>query len=829
MQPDTTVFQLQSGSINITYPTSGQIFNPGDIIPISITSSNGINRMILAGMSSDDNIFTTDTLLSNGNINHTVPLNAFGRIGIIVLGYDTVSGLIDHDTVIIKINQTASLDSISYYPETIYVQEQSFAPVTITGYFNNGYSHNISYINGLQFQVADTNIAKHYIKNLIKGKQIGNTQLTVSYMGQSKIIPIVVYPRDTSIAVIDPTQNIAVISPVYNFSMQVGDSCYITWTDNIPENVKIELYKGFTFSKTISNSSLSNGSFPWLVPPDLTTDSVYKIKITSVSNSNLFDYSDNFTIIASSNPIPQLTSFSINAGAATTTNPTVTLNNAVTNNPTHYMASENSYFIGAMWKTYSTNPSFTLSSGYGIKTVYMKMKNILGESDILSDNIEYIIPLIPVAAFTANVTIICTGSSVSFTDQSTNSPSSWQWSFEGGSPASSSLQNPVAVYNNTGIFNVSLMASNASGSTQIVKNDYITVQNLPVAPVGATAYPESVIPGEQVILTVTPANPGTNAIWRWYTDSCGSGQPVGTGDSIVVYPENNTTYYVRAEGCDTTICRSVTIIVNPCTLTVSPDTLFIEYFQTSGIISVNTGYNCHWKLEKNDASWIYLNTTNFTGTDNATIILTGKNYNCDRTGKVFIIYSSDTAVCVIVHSGFIKSPEADFIAAPVSGMAPLLVNFRDTSSCGKPDRWLWTFYGAEPNSSTDHNPANILYDRPGKYTVKLTAVNDYGSDDIYKQGYILVLPHHDNDTAHINISPNPAKDKTMIEINSPGTKQYTLKLLNSAGQEVYRENFSCTEGNNIKTIDLRNYSPGVYFLSIVSDKDCVVRKLTIEK
>ena len=39
------------------------------------------------------------------------------------------------------------------------------------------------------------------------------------------------------------------------------------------------------------------------------------------------------------------------------------------------------------------------------------------------------------AAFTANNTSICTGSSVTFTDQSSGSPTSWSWTFPGGTPS----------------------------------------------------------------------------------------------------------------------------------------------------------------------------------------------------------------------------------------------------------------------------------------------------------------------------------------------------------------------------------------------------------
>lgn len=85
---------------------------------------------------------------------------------------------------------------------------------------------------------------------------------------------------------------------------------------------------------------------------------------------------------------PGITSFSINNGADSTASSTVTLNSICIGNPSDYMASESSDFTGASWQTYSTSPSFTLSSGNGSKTVYFKVKNALNiESTTVHDTI----------------------------------------------------------------------------------------------------------------------------------------------------------------------------------------------------------------------------------------------------------------------------------------------------------------------------------------------------------------------------------------------------------------------------------------------------------
>lgn len=82
----------------------------------------------------------------------------------------------------------------------------------------------------------------------------------------------------------------------------------------------------------------------------------------------------------------------------------------------------------------------------------------------------------PVAAFTANVTTVTAGGNVYFTDQSTYNPTSWSWSFPGGTPASFNGQTPPAiVYNTPGTYNVSLTVTNGNGSDVQTNTNYITV------------------------------------------------------------------------------------------------------------------------------------------------------------------------------------------------------------------------------------------------------------------------------------------------------------------------------------------------------------------
>ena len=110
-----------------------------------------------------------------------------------------------------------------------------------------------------------------------------------------------------------------------------------------------------------------------------------------------------------------------------------------------------------------------------------------------SDPCTAVNPTVPVAQFSATPTTVNSGGTVSFTDLSTGSPTSWAWtisgsgwSYTGGTSATS--QNPQVIFNTVGQYTVTLVASNSMGSDNEVKSNYITVtqQSGPCAGSSAT-------------------------------------------------------------------------------------------------------------------------------------------------------------------------------------------------------------------------------------------------------------------------------------------------------------------------------------------------------
>ncbi len=146
---------------------------------------------------------------------------------------------------------------------------------------------------------------------------------------------------------------------------------------------------------------------------------------------------------------------------------------------------------------------------------------------------------LPIADFSASDSTICVGDCIDFTDQSTGTPTSWEWSFSGAATTSSTVQSPAAVcYTTTGTHSVQLIATNGTGADTIIKTTFITVNPLPSTPTINQA-------GNVLTSSVTAAS------YQWYLD----GVPVSGATSVsytAIAPGNYTVMITDANGCTAT-------------------------------------------------------------------------------------------------------------------------------------------------------------------------------------------------------------------------------------------------------------------------------------
>lgn len=107
-------------------------------------------------------------------------------------------------------------------------------------------------------------------------------------------------------------------------------------------------------------------------------------------------------------------------------------------------------------------------------------KNLIQAANLTATGVNNDPPNVcsPIADFSANEYMICAGTPVTFTDGSWNgAPTQWSWTFAGGSPATSTAQNPTVNYTNPGLYDVSLTVTNNQGNSSTTKVGIVRVSS----------------------------------------------------------------------------------------------------------------------------------------------------------------------------------------------------------------------------------------------------------------------------------------------------------------------------------------------------------------
>jgi len=140
------------------------------------------------------------------------------------------------------------------------------------------------------------------------------------------------------------------------------------------------------------------------------------------------------------------------------------------------------------------------------------------------------------AYFSSSTTNPCVEDTIEFYDMSVGGPTSWEWEFEGGSPATSSSQNPTVSYFYPGIFDVTLTVYHGTTSSTFTIEDHITVNAVPYAPSNPTG-PTMVCAYEENTTYHTTGITGISE-YIWNLQPSEAGSVIGTGLESTILWEN---------------------------------------------------------------------------------------------------------------------------------------------------------------------------------------------------------------------------------------------------------------------------------------------------
>jgi PKD repeat protein len=485
----------------------------------------------------------------------------------------------------------------------------------------------------------------------------------------------------------------------------------------------------------------------------------------------------------------------------------------------------------------------------------------------------------PTADFTASDQSPCEGTAIDFLDASTGSPDSWDWSFEGGTPATSTSQNPTGIlYSTPGLYDVTLTASNSAGSNSNTKTDYIEVIVLPPPPAGSG---EEVCFGESV-----PDLYADGTDIQWYDDP-GLGNVVGTGNYLATGQTNPGiyTYYATqtVNGCESSpLTITLTIFALPEVGLQAFDPVCIDQppFVLAGGTPEGGDYTGNGVVNN-----MFYPMTAGPGTHEITYTYTDAN-GCsnDSVQEITVndlpeVYFDPLAdVCIDAEAFTLTGgmPEGGTYAGPGvidgmfypelagPGLHTITYTYTDEHGCTnsanqtigvnelpQPDLGPDSSFCAGQSVLLDATTPNALsYEwYPGGQTTPTITVdtsgfgigehmfiafvtdinNCTGSDTVMIEFQDCTGIGEAEEISNISIYPNPGQGIFTLQLSTEKPLEINIIVYNNVGVTIYEEDNRMLSGTEKIRIDLSDQPAGIYMLNVYNRNGKWIEKLIIRK
>lgn len=464
----------------------------------------------------------------------------------------------------------------------------------------------------------------------------------------------------------------------------------------------------------------------------------------------------------------------------------------------------------------------------------------------------------PVADFDATLLQECNPTQVRLNDLSSNSPTSWSWQIENGSPSTSNAQNPVVELPGGGSYRVTLTATNNAGSD--VKILLMNLNNIGSPPAAAFTF---AISGNAVSfdnnttngltyswnfgdgatsVTANPnhtySSPGTYTVVLTSNNDCGTdteSKTVTISDQIAAAFAASSTEICEGESITFTNQSSSNVETfawefengTPSTSTSENPTVV---FNNGGSFNVRLTVSGGGTSDsENKVGYITVNeipNTSFTETiDGYSVIfdnntLSGFTYNWqfgDGTSSssanpthnyveagsytVTLTSNNDCGSDQFVRTITIADQvTADFTVNQTSGCSSQEFIFSNAST-GNVTSYFWEFQDGIPATSTEENPS-VTFSSTGTKTIRLTVSNSLYEDSENKLNFIDIV-----DAPSVNFTFSINENTVVFDNNTTGGFFYNWDF--GDGQ-------TSTTPNPSHTYD----APGDYIVTLTSNNDC---------
>ncbi|MCD4772071.1 MAG: PKD domain-containing protein, partial [Bacteroidales bacterium] len=446
------------------------------------------------------------------------------------------------------------------------------------------------------------------------------------------------------------------------------------------------------------------------------------------------------------------------------------------------------------------------------------------------------------ADFIADQTTIPIECSINFTSLSQGPPDSFEWIFEGGTPATSTEENPTNIlYNIEGTYDVQLIVANSVGSDTLIKEDYITVSS-------------SLLPSTDFITndSVTCSNQEVEFIdqtffcpntWEWSfnpaTVSFVDGTNANSQNPKVVFDPGVYSVTLTTSNAvgNNTLTKTDYIFSGGLALPFTED-FEAGSLEDKGWVIENPDESVTWDITTvegsspgDKAAW--MNIINYMAMGqrdrmiSPALDLSGfTDLNLEFDHAYAQRYYQKDSLIVYISDDCGESWTRIFANGPdgtgIFATSPTTTAFFAPESS---EDWCGEGYGStcniiDLNDWIGSNNVKIMFESYCHFG------NNMYLDNILIANTVGINEFTDGNF-QIDILPNPSLGIFNISVKKM-TGNIIMKIMNPQGQVILLENITDIKNGFDKQIDLSDQAKGIYFVEIRSDKISEVRKILIK-
>ncbi len=481
------------------------------------------------------------------------------------------------------------------------------------------------------------------------------------------------------------------------------------------------------------------------------------------------------------------------------------------------------------------NPTHTYAAN-GTYTVCLTATNAGGSSTQVCKQVTITnVVVAPVAEFAwANPS----GGIVNFTDQSTNTPTQWAWTF--GDAGTSTQQNPNHVYAANGTYNVCLTATNTAGSNQHCES--VIVSGVSAGNHAPVAVDDTVSLTQATSITIyhvatNDLDPDNDPLCM--TDVWGSPYVTeyigGSCDMVSIVPDSNfvgtdTAWYTVCDNGQPALCDTGMLIftvtanyalyptaVNDNGTALQPDGVTVNVTQNDvtpvNPVCVTAIYGGGNAFAVNGCSDItYTPDSLFTGNDTVWYVI------CDNGHPTWC----DTAMLVVTsNANPALLPNASFNWYMIDGCNQAGFVNTTPNDTGAANWSIRSIVSSQPQTIQLHGDSVVYNNQAGEIEtmeVTLTVSNNYGQVTIVDTVTMACLSVNDVHLNNVAIYPNPANNVITIDFTG-NTDEYirnykAIEIYNVIGERA----IMVTNQSALVTIPVVDIPAGIYVVTLTDRK-----------